>query len=41
MRRRAERVDGMAAQLILTRYLKQRPGQRGENHEPPDEAEGS
>ena len=41
MRRRSERVDGMAAQLILARYLKQRARERGENHELTDGTEGS
>ena len=31
MQRRAERVDGMAAQLILTRYLKQRHSERDDD----------
>jgi len=37
MRRRAERVDRMAAQLILTRYLKQRSRQGLAGQEPPEE----
>ena len=36
MRRRGERVDGMAAQLILTRCLKQRQMKRSEEDAPPD-----
>ena len=41
MRRRAERVDGMAAQLILTRYLNRRHMERDEEDAPPDETDGA